>query len=66
MSLFSFAMDVEEETSLKTDQYLVPFFPQSVNVVCSATNSGKTTLLINILKNQHLNAFNYCYLQLKL
>jgi len=54
MTLFSFAMDVEEEASHKTDQYLVPFFPQSVNVVCSATNSGKTTLLINILKNQHL------------
>jgi hypothetical protein len=47
-------MEVEEQTSLPTDQFIVPFFPHSVNVVCSATNSGKTTLLINILKNQHL------------
>jgi len=47
-------MEAEEETSHPNDSYLIPFFPNSVNVVCSATNSGKTTLLINILKNQHL------------
>jgi len=45
-------MEFEEETSYATDQYLVPFFPHSVNVICSATNSGKTTLLINILKHK--------------
>jgi len=45
-------MEFEEETSYATDQYLIPFFPHSVNVICSATNSGKTTLLINILKHK--------------
>jgi hypothetical protein len=47
-------MEVDEETLFPTDQYIVPFFPHSVHVVCSATNCGKTTLFINIKKNQHL------------
>jgi hypothetical protein len=51
-------MEFEEETSYATDQYLVPFFPHSVNVICSATNSGKTTLLINILKHKE-----FCFVQ---
>jgi hypothetical protein len=51
-------MEFEEETSYATDQYLVPFFPHSVNVICSATNSGKMTLLINILKHKE-----FCFVQ---
>jgi hypothetical protein len=54
----SVEMEFEEETSHVTDQYLVPFFPHSVNVICSATNSGKTTLLINILKHR-----NFCFVK---
>jgi hypothetical protein len=37
-------MEVEEETSLPTDQFIVPFFPHSVNVLCSATNSEKQVI----------------------
>jgi len=44
----------QETTTYSTDPFFVPFFPHSVNVICSATNSGKTTLLINILKNRNL------------
>ena len=51
-------MESGEETSFSTDQYFVPFFPHSVNVICSATNTGKTTLLINILKHQ-----NFCFVR---
>lgn len=51
-------MEFDEETSHFTDPYLVPFFPHSVNVICSATNSGKTTLLINILKHR-----NFCFVR---
>jgi hypothetical protein len=51
-------MELEEETSYPTHQYLVPFFTDSVNVICSATNFEKTTLLINILKHQ-----NFCFVR---
>jgi len=32
--------------------YLTPFPTNSVNVLCSSTNSGKSTLVLNIIKNQ--------------
>lgn len=56
MILFSVAMDVDEETS--TDPYFIPFYPQSVNVISGSTNSGKTTLLLNIIKHRL-----YCFVR---
>jgi hypothetical protein len=45
-------MDIKASTS----PFFVPFFPHSVNIISASTNSGKTTLLINIIKNR-----NFCF-----
>ena len=47
-------MEVSETTSPETNRFFVPFFPHSVNVLASSTNSGKTTLVLNILKHRNL------------
>lgn len=41
-------MDVDEST------YRTPFPPNSVNILCASTNAGKTTLALNVIRNQHL------------
>ena len=48
-------MELFESTS---KSFFVPFFPQSVNVISATTNSGKTSLLINILKQR-----NFCFIR---
>ena len=35
-----------------TSQDFVPFYSNSVNILCSTTNGGKTTFLVNVLKNR--------------
>lgn len=65
MELVSVEMNVKEDTSVvaqdkskkkfKKNNYLnyyCPFFPNSVNLISASTNSGKTTLLKNILVNK--------------
>ena len=47
-------MDVKDTTTYETDPYFVPFYPHSVSVISASTNSGKTTLLLNIIKNRNL------------
>ena len=45
-------MDVDVISHNYINNFYKPFFPNSVNVLSGATNSGKTTLLINCIKNQ--------------
>ena len=65
VELVSVEMNVKEDTSVvaqdkskkkfKKNNYLnyyCPFFPNSVNLISASTNSGKTTLLKNILVNK--------------
>ena len=37
-----------------TSQNIIPFYENSVNLLCGTTNGGKTTFLINVMKHRHL------------
>ena len=50
-------MNVEPSTSSTSTTTTTPFYPfflNSVNVISTHTNGGKTTFLINIIKHRHL------------
>lgn len=43
-----------EPSTLKTEIPFYPFFLNSVNVISTHTNGGKTSFLLNIIKHRHL------------
>ena len=47
-------MDSEQSTSLKFDPYFKAFFKNSVNVISSSSNSGKTTALLNFINHRDI------------
>ena len=45
-------MDVQEISPLSLDNYYKPIYPNSVNVLSASTNSGKSTLIVNLIKHR--------------
>lgn len=43
------------EQPIPTSKFFTPFAPETVAVLCAGTNTGKTFLLLKLLKKRHLN-----------